>query len=80
MVGCSSSKDNPPSRIVAGSKPISLEHVSFNRMEVAVHTNPGQYPASQTSQYSLDIGKDGQPCDKPHGLCGDDGADKGGER
>ena len=80
MVGCSSSKDDPPSRIVGGSKPISLDHVSFNRMEVAVHTNPGQYPASQTSQDSLYIGKDGQPCDKPHGLYGDGGTDDGGGR
>ncbi|KAI9441046.1 hypothetical protein F5148DRAFT_829760 [Russula earlei] len=66
--GLSGSSDNNRVRVA----PIQL-----NPMEVSVHTDSEQYPASQVGQYASFVITDGQLGDKPHGLDVEDDVESG---
>jgi len=72
------SQSTTQTRSAPGTKLTFAGPVQLNHMEVTVHTNSEQYP-SQTSQYGLYIGTDGQLSDKPPRL-GDDDAESNGEK
>jgi hypothetical protein len=74
----SSTQNSAQSRSV-GTKLTFAGPVQLNRMEVTVHSNSEQYPTSQTSQYGLYIGTDGQLSDKPPRL-GEDDVESSGEK